>query len=69
MVQAEPSLHVFASFAAKTQPEFGLQVSSVHGLLSLQTRAGPAVHVLFQQKSTVQALPKLHGYPFGAPIH
>jgi len=39
----------------------GLQLSSVHGLLSLQTTALPGLQLPFWQASpTVQAVPSLH---------
>jgi hypothetical protein len=61
-VQAFPSLHGFVLFV-KTQPEAGLQLSSVHGLLSLHTTGVPGLQTPPPQVSpAVQALPSLHGF-------
>jgi hypothetical protein len=61
VVQAFPSLHG-AVLLVCTQPEPGLQLSSVHGLLSLQPSAGPPLQVPPPQVSfVVHAFPSLHG--------
>jgi hypothetical protein len=66
LVQAMPSLHGAVLFR-KTQPVAGLQVSSVHGLPSLQTSGVPAVQVPFWQVSTpLHALPSLQLVPLGS---
>jgi hypothetical protein len=55
------SLQTFASFAVNTHLVDGLQVSSVQGLLSLQTRGDPPAQAPFWQRSpTVHALKSLH---------
>ena len=60
VVQAFPSLHADALFVW-TQPVPGLQESSVHPLLSLQSGAGPPTHAPpLQVSETVHALPSLH---------
>ena len=57
LVQALPSLYVFVSSFVNTQPEDGLQESSVQGLLSLQTTCDPGVPKPLKQASpVVQAL-------------
>jgi hypothetical protein len=59
-VQALPSLHAAVLFV-KTQPVAGLQLSVVHGLLSLHTTAVPGLHRPPPHVSpAVQALPSLH---------
>jgi hypothetical protein len=59
VVQASPSLQL-AVLEVKTQPLAGLQLSSVHGLLSLQTGAEPPTQTLAAHVSlVVQALPSL----------
>jgi hypothetical protein len=61
-VQALPSLKVLVLSLVNTQPEVGLQESSVQGLLSLQTSALPGVAVPFIQRSfVVHAFPSLYG--------
>src|SRR5581483_9489940 len=58
------SVHVPLRFV-KTHPLAGLQVSFVHSLLSLQTRAGPPTQVpeALHVSLSVQALPSLHAAP------
>ncbi len=56
-VHALPSLHGTA-LALKTQPALGSQLSSVHGLLSLQPSTLPAVQV-----PDLQASPLVHTLP------
>ena len=59
-VQAFPSEHVFVSSFVNTQPETGLQESSVHGLASMQLSAGPPTQVPPAHVSdVVQAFPSL----------
>src|SRR5262249_30744177 len=61
VVQAFPSLQAAVLFVW-TQPDAGLQVSSVQGLPSSQFGGGPPTHVPAAQGSfVVQALPSLHG--------
>jgi hypothetical protein len=61
VVQAFPSLHAFV-LLVWTQPVPGLHVSSVQGLLSLQSRAVPAWQLPPEHTSpVVQAFPSLHG--------
>jgi hypothetical protein len=61
VVHAFPSLHG-AVLLVCTQPEVGLQESSVQGLLSLQFGAGPPLQVPPPHLSfVVQAFPSLHG--------
>src|SRR5437870_2438104 len=65
-----PSLHEvpFAS-AACWHPASGSQVSALHGLLSLQSRAVPATHTPAWQVSTpLHASPSLHDVPFGSAV-
>ena len=60
VVQASPSLHE-AVLLACTQPEAGSHESSVHGLLSSQSRAVPPTQVPPSHvSSVVQALPSSH---------
>jgi hypothetical protein len=60
-VQASPSEHV-AKLLTTWQPSAGMQLSSVHGLPSLQSKApAPEWHVPPEQTSpVVQASPSLH---------
>jgi hypothetical protein len=61
VVHALPSLQG-AVLLVKTHPVVVLQLSFVHTLLSLQTRAGPATHAPpLQVSGVVHALPSLHG--------
>jgi hypothetical protein len=61
VVQALPSLHG-AVLLVKMHPDVGLQVSSVHGLLSLHTNDVPGLQIPPPQVSpVVQAFPSLHG--------
>src|SRR5207302_91428 len=65
VVQALPSLHA-AVLGVLTQPEAGLQLSSVQALPSLQFGAAPPTQTPPAQVSAVvQALPSLHGAVFG----
>jgi hypothetical protein len=60
VVQALPSLNVLVLSLVNTQPDVGLQESSVQGLLSLQTVGCPGIPTPFTQASpVVQALPSL----------
>ena len=60
-VQALPSSHGPA-WAAKAQPEPGLQLSAVHGLPSTQVKTAPLTHLPALHKSFwVQTLASLHG--------
>jgi hypothetical protein len=64
-VQALPSSQSTV-LAAKTQPLVGSQLSSVHGLLSLQLALGPGWHTPpWQVSGPLQALPSLHGPAWG----
>jgi hypothetical protein len=59
-VQAFPSLHV-AVLLTCSHPVDGLQLSSVHGLLSLQVTPVPGTHAPAEQASpVVHALPSSH---------
>src|SRR6185369_13912948 len=61
VVQVLPSSHGSVLFVW-VQPVAGLQPSSVEGLWSLQSGAGPPWHAPPPQTSSVvQALPSLHG--------
>jgi len=61
LVHELPSLHA-ALLAACRQPRFESQMSSVHGLLSLQFIGDPLPHMPLPQVSpTVQEFPSLHG--------
>jgi hypothetical protein len=61
VVQALPSSQGAVLFVW-TQPVAGLQVSSVHGLLSLQPSAGPPTHTPpLQVSAVVHAFPSLQG--------
>jgi hypothetical protein len=69
-MQASPEVHAEPSSQAavllvNTQPLAGLQLSSVHGLLSLQTTGEVVQPVAGSQESTVQALPSSQSV--GAP--
>src|SRR5207245_7289140 len=65
VVQALPSLHA-AVLGVLTQPEAGLQLSSVQALPSLQFGAAPPTQTPPAQVSAVvQALRTLHGAGFG----
>ncbi len=65
--QASPSVHALLSVhepacGVATQPEFGSQLSVVHGLPSLQTMVAPGAQAeLAQPSPEVHALPSLHG--------
>jgi hypothetical protein len=62
VVQAFPSLHGSVLFVW-THPVDGLQVSVVHGLLSLHAVAVPGWHVPPEQESpVVQAFPSSHAF-------
>jgi hypothetical protein len=50
-VQASPSEHVFVSSFVALQPSTGSHVSSVQGLPSSHTVAGPGTHALFAHLS------------------
>src|SRR5438093_98003 len=67
---ALPSLHV-PSFARALpwQPVSGSQVSVVHGLLSLQLRAAPAVQIPDRHVSApLHTFPSLHDVPFATAV-
>src|SRR5439155_1308198 len=67
VVQALPSVQD-AVFAVFTQPNAGLQASSVQTLASLQLRPGPPTQTPPAQVSAVvQALPSLHVAMVGVP--
>src|SRR5207245_2407709 len=65
-----PSLHEvpFASTVC-WHPATGSQVSAVHGLLSLQSRPGPAVHTPpWHVSAPLHMLPSLHEVPFASTV-
>ena len=67
---AFPSLHgvPFAS-AVLRQPASGSHVSAVHGLLSLQLRAAPAVQIPDRHVSApLHTFPSLHDVPFATAV-
>src|SRR5207237_107180 len=69
-LHASPSLHAvpFGSAACR-QPASGSHVSAVHGLLSLQLRAAPAVHIPDRHVSApLHTLPSLHDVPFATAV-
>jgi len=69
-LHALPSLHgvPFAS-AVLRQPASGSHVSAVHGLLSLQLRAAPAVQIPDRHVSApLHTLPSLHDVPFATAV-
>jgi hypothetical protein len=62
VVQALPSSHEFVLFVW-VQPDAPLHASSVHGLLSLQSIAGPPLQLpLLQTSPLVQAFPSSHEF-------
>jgi hypothetical protein len=69
VVQALPSLHGALLFT-NTQPLAGLQLSSVHVLLSLQVTAGPGTQAPPLHVSlAVQAFPSLHEAVLNVCLH
>jgi hypothetical protein len=66
LAHVSPDVHALPSLqgnvlAVKTQPLAALQVSLVHGLLSLQTLAAPGTHAPFAHVSpTLHTLPSVH---------
>jgi hypothetical protein len=64
VVQAFPSLHGAVLFVWTQPPSCGLQLSSVHGLLSSQLTGVPAQTPLEQTSPVVHGLPSLHAFVF-----
>jgi hypothetical protein len=70
LVQALPSLQVFAFAFVNTHPTSALQESLVQGLLSLQTSAGPPVQTFEAQTSfVVHLFPSSQGCVFAVCAH